>query len=299
MLNIFSKKDDLLLSHKKKIEEAVRKSWPKEEFLVEELIFHNDGTDNDFQPQIDNKTKTDSPQPANSSLLVAKKSLIFIDKELDVDWITNYTLNQCQIDQISSVACVEAVPHKHLPREEIMIFKRILGSAILSTIEGSLTEATKQRENAQLYINKRIIERSRIWTISFAGLLVLPVILLLVHNLALLNEPNLTGYNIMLLTILSGILGTFLSLVQRTGSEAIDSSSGKLLHFLEVSAKFIAGGLFGLFSYHIAKSEISPEMIQKMIVGTNGIIVLAFISGFSERFIPRFISKYEANMEEV
>lgn len=266
---------------KTEIEESIKKKWPDHVLSIEEVIYYS------FEREVDE---------LNVSLNNGN-TLIFIDKELDIDWITNKSLSPDAHDNISSVMTIETYPHKHLSKSEIIAFKRILGYALLSAIEGSKEQLELQKKKAEIYISKRIVEKSRSWTLTTCLFVVIPILIILFLNIETINDIELKIKEIFLLTMIFGIFGSFLSIVQRTGSKDLDSSSGIYIHIVGSIVKLLAGGLFGVISYFLGNSNISPVALQTLLTTSYGFISLAFAAGFSERLIPEIISGYNKKTE--
>lgn len=266
-------------SSREELNAEVKRVWSGHSFEIEELIYHCWGNKNIGDC-------ADSAQTKNP-----KNILIFIDRDLDVDWITNFDINPEAAAIVAQATALESMPHKHLSKKSIIAFKRLIGLSILSSINGSGDIARKQILDARGFIENRVIECSRSWILQFASLFFLmTVAFLYCQNSFLILQIG--GEGSLALSSAFAVLGAYLSLVLKIGSEKMDSSSGLYLHFLEVFSKFLVAAICGAVSLVLIRSNISPEFVKVIKADFNGILIVGFLSGFSERFIPNIISSY-------
>src|ERR1035437_7984597 len=94
--------------------------------------------------------------------------IVFIDPELDIDWINDGTSTQAQIQCMSLAESVGARRCSHLPREQVLEFKRLIGQAIVNGICGDAKQSCSLTETAAQFLKDRTIERSRAWTLASA-----------------------------------------------------------------------------------------------------------------------------------
>lgn len=93
--------------------------------------------------------------------------------------------------------------------------------------------------------------------------------------------------------LIFGMLGAFLSILQRSGRKDLDSAAGMWLHVLEVAARFCGGAVAGLIIVYISISPIAPEVFHGMALAPGGPQVLGFLAGFIDKLIPSIVSKYQ------
>jgi len=220
--------------------------------------------------------------------------IVFVDDNLNIDWITADNSLDEYSEQIYKATVLESMPNKHLPREQIIAFKSLIGEAIVAFLEGHPAEASQLIVEAQQYINSRIIECSRKWTLEIALALILPLIavgLIMVYsNVDFIKSQG----NFWILSCFWGIIGTFLSIVQRVGKETLDSAAGRWLHFLKVSTQLLTGGLLGIVAYFILNSSgICPPLFRTFSESNIGFCLFGFIAGFFEQFVPNIITSLQ------
>ncbi len=261
--------------YRKRMEASIRKVWPDQEIDLHQIIFHE--------------------EPDDISV-GGRRLTIFIDRALDLDWLVHPNTDEKVSNELSRVTAVASIPCKHLPKEEQIAFRQMLGAAVNCAIRGNADEAEKQRKTAREFIDKRITERSRLWSLTFAFALLLVITTIVWFFGALpfssrLDTLNLTG------SLTFGCLGAYVSVVYGSSRDKRDSSSGKWLHFIEILSRMSVGALGGLLSGLLLESSFSPQVFHNIPPEPNAALVFGFIAGFSEKFIPRIVSSYEPPKE--
>lgn len=257
------------------MEASIRKAWPNQEIDLHQVIFHEE------------------PDGTSAG---GRKLTIFIDRAIDLDWLVHPNTDESVSDELSKITAIASIPCKHLPEEEQIAFRQMLGAAVNCAIRGNVEEADKQRLAAKEFIERRITERSRLWSLTFAlvMLAVLAAIIVLMGGSPFsphLDQLNFAG------SMALGCVGAYVSIVYGSSRDKRDSSSGKWLHFIEVVSKFSVGALGGLLSGLLLASSISPQVLHNVPLEPNVALVFGFIAGFSEKFIPRIVSSYEPQKE--
>lgn len=213
--------------------------------------------------------------------------VVFIDIEGDLDWICNddhvdnkvpsktYTL-------IASIMDVEAKPCKHLGEAEWMAFKRMLGTAIVSAFEGGSDEARALMLEAKAYLEQRIPERSRLWTLHSATLA------LVLYGLTLYAIRD----TILIAPFMFGLFGAYVSLIRHASTRRADSNAGECLHCTEAFVRLLIGMMLGKMGVLFFSCSIAPEFSRSICATYTGVRVIAFASGLFDAFIPAMISSY-------
>lgn len=261
--------------YRQRMEVSIRKAWPNQEIDLYQVIFHEE------------------PDDASDN---GRRLTIFIDRAIDLDWLVHPNTDEAVNSELSKLTAIASIPCKHLPKEEQIAFRQMLGAAVNCAIRGNAGEAEKQGAAAKEFIEKRITERSRLWSLNFAFsmLAVLAVIVALSGGSPFsphLDQINLAG------SMALGCLGAYVSIVYGSSRDKRDSSSGKWLHFIEVVSKFSVGALGGLLSGLLLASSFSPQVLHNVPLEPNAALVFGFIAGFSEKFIPRIVSSYDPKKE--
>lgn len=278
LLRCFRRKQKYHELLKIKFQRTVQEHWPKDPFCLEYLICES------WEPKTEN------------GLQVRKYTyIVFVDNELDIDWITAEDSSVKNIEQISLATALESIPHKHLPRCQIIAFKNLIGNAIVSFFEDHPENAKKLMIDAKQYVNDRNIECSRRWALEIATFFVL--LLIIIGGIFSAFEYSTLSENPSYFWILScfwAFVGSYLSIVRKVGSEKLNSSSGFRMHFLQVSTRMLSGGLLGIIAFFILKSALlCPPVFDAFKDTSFGFSLFGFIAGFFEQFIPNIITSVQ------
>ena len=65
------------------------------------------------------------------------KYIVFVNKNLDIDWITSDNSYDRYSSQICQASTLESIPHKHLPERQIIAFKMVLRRFLTRETEGN------------------------------------------------------------------------------------------------------------------------------------------------------------------
>ncbi|MCF7730591.1 MAG: hypothetical protein K9N23_02845 [Akkermansiaceae bacterium] len=266
---------------RKLLNRELRGHWPERQLQVYELIHEQWDPDEDLDSD-----DTD------------ERFIVFVDHELAIDWITKKNLS---CDKSRSVALAEAVGARrcnHLPQEQVLELKRLVGQAVACSIQGNSKEAAAITKQASNFLEARTTERSRYWSLLSAHLLFGATVVLSVNlwpNASdAMNHPNGIGFG-----ALGGYLGAYLSLLQRTGKGAWDSAAGPWIHLVEIFTKLLAGVILGGAAICLAKSAHAPPSLKAITSDSYSVFMLGLAAGFIERLIPRLISQYSNNLSKI
>ena len=269
---LYNKISDDIAEYRRSVEKEVQEHWKGHQIRLMELI-----CDSWREPPADRQALSDR-----------YNYVVFIDIEGDLDWI-------CDDDHLKSEASsevftliarimdVEAIPCKHLGKSEWMAFKRMLGTAIVSAFEGGRNEAESLMVQAKTYIEQRIPECSRLWTLwsATSG----TILCGLVAFYFLRN-------NVFVAPFMFGVLGAYVSIVRHASMRNVDSSAGKRLHVTEAVVRLLIGAILGKIGVLFCDSSLAPEFARNFCASGAGIRVVAFASGLFDAFIPAMISTY-------
>lgn len=267
---LYNKTSGDIAEYKRNVEKEVQEHWNDHQIRLMELI-----CDCWREP------------PTDSHALLDKCNyVVFIDIEGDLDWICDDDhsgkVESEVFTLIARIMDVEAIPCKHLGKNEWMAFKRMLGAAIVSAFEGGHDEAESLMAQAKAYIEQRIPERSRLWTLWSAtiGMILCSLVFYLLRN------------NVLVVPFVFGVLGAYISIVRHASSRNVDSNAGIMLHLTETTVRLLIGAILGKIGVLFCNSSLAPEFAQKFCVSDAGIRVIAFASGLFDAFIPAMISSY-------
>lgn len=265
--------DDEIAEYRRGVEKDVQEHWKGRTIRVGELIFDC------WQDP------SKAPQNANSDQKY--NYVVFIDIEGDLDWICDDDHVEQKVRPevlalIAKIMDVEAIPCKHLHQAEWMAFKRMLGTAIVSAFEEELDAAEALMLHAKAYIEQRIPERSRLWTLRSA------TCALGIYGLVLYFLRNTTP----IVAFMFGLFGAYVSLVRQASARQTDSNAGRALHCTEAFVRLLIGMMLGKMGVLICFCAIAPEFAQKICESDAGARVIAFAAGLFDSFIPAMISTY-------
>ena len=221
-----------------------------------------------------------------------KNYIVFIDLELELDWINNGEMTSDGQKACATANSIDARRCKHLPREQILELKRLVGHAMVNAITGHAEESYKLTAEAAQFLKDRTVERSRSWTLTVAHLLIVVFSgSILIYYVKFHSEQTLIPA-FLPLAIEGGAIGAYLSVVQRAGHGEGDAAAGKFLHFIEVFTKLFAGCVLGAISFFISRSVFAPAPVKEFASEINSILVFGIAAGMCERLIPKMISNY-------
>lgn len=173
--------------------------------------------------------------------------------------------------------------------------KRLLGEAIVRVLSDDEEDANKMCDYAEWFIKKKTPEVSRYWIITFSFWATYTLVGLSFFIFLYAHRPDCPYKDhVMPLAIAMafGGLGAFFSLLTRSGKYNYDSMSEKTLHCLEAMGRIAAGVISGVMAFILVKLEIIfPSMFTVSCL--YSVSAIAFVAGFSERFIPRIILSIE------
>jgi hypothetical protein len=226
--------------------------------------------------------------------------IVFIDPEFDVDWISNGPEDAETSKYISAAESIGARRCKHLPNEQILEFRRLIGQAIVDAITGNYQQSAQLSGEAAQFLRDRTVERSRSWTLTASAFVLLgaSAALFLIHNW-LTEPPRHPATDLVLLrwAIQGGTIGAYLSVIRRAGRGEWDAAAGRFLHFLEVVTKLFAGCVLGIIAFALSRSVNAPLSLRNVAPDVYSSFVLGVAAGLFEQLIPNMISVYADHLK--
>ena len=270
--------------YREELNRSLQKHWLDSPIKVYELVHEN----------------WDPPPPAGSPVQKNESEhfIVFIDTEFKIDWINNGKGNEIGLECITVAESIGARQCDHLPREQILEFRRLQGQAIVNAIIGNAKQSRSLSELAAQFLKDRTIERSRAWTLASAHCLLVAIgglaaVCFGSPNPLVLTPGTPTG---LCLGAVGGLIGAYLSVIQKAGSGEWDAASGWRIHILEVFTKLTAGTLFGAVAFLISQSVHAPASVKAVTPDSPSIFIFGFAAGFIERVIPKMISSYSESL---
>lgn len=265
---------------RKALNRELREHWIGRQLRVYELIHEQWEPDKDL--------KDDAPD---------ESFIVFIDHELAVDWISNKNLTPEASRAVALAEAVGARRCKHLPREQVLELKRLVGQAVVCAIQVNSKECSTIAQQASDFLKARSTERSRYWSLLsshfFLGIAIVLSISFWPKLIEAIGASNGVGFG-----LLGGFLGAYLSLVQTAGKGAWDSAAGPWIHLVEIFTKLLAGVILGGVAISLAQSAHAPPSLKAISSDSYSVFVLGLAAGFIERLIPRLISQYSNNLSK-
>ena len=94
------------------------------------------------------------------------------------------------------------------------------------------------------------------------------------------------------LSLQGGMVGAYLSVIQKAGKGAWDAASGVRIHVLEVFTKIFAGCVCGGVAFTLSRSVHAPASIRELTSDPYSLLVFGLAAGLFERVIPKMVSAY-------
>lgn len=263
---------------RKMLNQMLKSRWEINDTEVFELIRENHET----------------PEEAATATKPLPQYVVFIDVEFDVDWMAKGDLEDDANSLVTQAEAIGARRCKHLPREQVLEFKRLIGHAVVSGIRGAKPNSLKLSKEAEKFLKERTIERSRRWTLTSAHFFALLFgVGLYFFRSALVNVSPAGGVHLgCWLGAAGGLVGAYLSVVQKAGSGEWDAASGVFIHRLEVFTKLIAGIVLGCLAFVLSRSAHVPPSIAAITPDSFSLFIFAVGAGLIERLIPKMVAKY-------
>jgi hypothetical protein len=238
-------------------------------------------------------------------ILEASDFVVWIDKDLDIDWQTSEKYDEtgpkdpAEWNQVlNRVAALECIPNDQHSRNVRLNFKRMIGEGVARGLDHDYESAKNILDQAGTYISDRNVEIARYWQLSTAC--IVGVVALLAAITMWLNRDVLTlelgeATFFLVLASIAGSVGAVLSMIFRMGHSYPTSEAPKHLHILEALSRAVAGCLSGvLIAGAIRVGLILPAF------GSTGdssalMLIAGMASGASERLAPSLITRLEGS----
>ena len=228
--------------------------------------------------------------------------IVYLDEDLFVEWSTNTSLPEGFSDIANRIGHLETLSIVLLGRKHIEPFRRLLAEGMARILgDRDIIKAKECIEMAETFLRARSIERARKWYL-ITSLVVSAIVLILAGLLWLArNEvPLFIGVNAfeVVLGALLGGVGGFMFILMRFKKIEMDSSAGWTIHCLESFARVAMGIAAALFMALAIKADIVLGITKDSDHSLAFLLVLCFVAGWGERFVPSLISRVENLMLE-
>jgi hypothetical protein len=233
--------------------------------------------------------------------------IVYIDKKKQLDWESskNYdNLFSKKSDQIKTkfneamnrAALIEASPREGLSRETLRDFRILIGKAIGCAHRYDFQNATRMLDFAAAYIQARSEEKAKFWYLSMAGAATVPFVIaglgVWAFRLTLIERVGEPAFWL-LIGISAGACGALFSVITRTGKLVSNSSSGRIIHYIDAASRIVAGGLSGA----VAILAVQAKIVLTVLSDSNKVHIawalVAIAAGFSERLAPSIMTSFD------
>lgn len=176
-----------------------------------------------------------------------------------------------------------------------------LAETLVLVFENDYQAVKNNLENIGRYLDNRNKEIARKWHVLYSGLITAIIFALFgviqfigIHiDYFSINENVLFFVRFMPVGALGATMSIFL---QGKKNIEYNCESGKVLNFLEISVRIVTGVVAALLAICLYKMDLLFSSLKNTSEAI-AIIVLCFIVGFSERFIPSVVKKLEYSGE--
>lgn len=249
--------------------------------------------------------KTDSNQEEyrkefgiEDQFLIKYKSgeyIIFIDYENDLDWVDcrdrsqwSQEENTQYVNWLAKLTVAESLPLQAMDKQVLLSFKRKLGAAYILLFDGNFDSVQAEIDSAVKYIQIRNNEYMRKVFLQVSGLITLLFVfaLLLTYVLGLWTCPWCKWF----IGSSFGVIGSFVSIWTRNGEVCCSAESGKSVHEMEAVCRCAIGGIFAFVALLLVKCGLLFSALESF-YPLYTFMLVGFIGGFSERFVPSIIDK--------
>lgn len=229
--------------------------------------------------------------------------IVFIDSEYDIDWKTTDKYDgeghkdlSKHNDVMNTVALYECKPISDFDEKTRLDYKRLLGEAVARSLSHDYVKATNILQHAYSYLKDRGKELSRKWYLYQSGKIT--AIFFFIGVFAwIFREYAIAVIGIkafyFFLSMISGALGAFLSIIFRMGNENLDCLAGREIHKLESTCRIIAGMLSAFFGALLVRADLFLPIFSKIDSIEVAVVLVGFVAGMSERFAPSLLAKVE------
>lgn len=219
--------------------------------------------------------------------------IVFIDYQNDLNYIDfrniGDDIKEKQLQWIAKLQHAEASQCKHLPENQQLDFKRMLGAGYIHVLNENYDEIDDVIGEAKAYLKRRNREHSRyiFLTSGLPAVTIAGIVGLILY---------LTGvYNPWYFGIIFGIMGAFVSIWTRYGKVQFTGQARCTLHILECYSRITIGTIFAFIAMASIKCQlILPELTEPNPTDHEQLyafILVSFIAAFSERFIPSIVER--------
>lgn len=238
--------------------------------------------------------------------------IVFLDEEKNLRWILGNAVPDADCQKVMmELRHLALTPVNYLDKEHYNSWVKILAH-VISLVSKNQSEAAREiMRRASEFLSSRAREKARVWVVESS--MVASAIVISICLVSFLSHHSISI--LLLLTSMGfGVVGTQFSILARLNDIAIDPAAGKRVYWKDAIIRIMTGmfaaiilyvalksqALFGFINLEsldeLMKNEVSDVNYTNALLREKGFWVIALMStlaGFSERFVPGFLSKLE------
>lgn len=168
-----------------------------------------------------------------------------------------------------------------------------LGKALFAALDGSDHSLIDSAfEPVRKFVHEMCLQHARFhYTVAF---LLFSTLLVTITGIAIQGLQNLPSSNEMLLIGgFWGMIGSVISVLQRSRSLELDPRSDLKLLRMQGAARGLLGFLFGVFVVLAVHGELVLGILRDH---PDALLPIAVVAGFSERLVPEIMRKLEVSL---
>ena len=246
--------------------------------------------------------------PDNIGLLIRYNEgnyIVFLDAAFELDWATtdNYDDNHKENSEererlLSKIEYLQHTPAvKYLSKQTRTDFFTMLAETWVYALNEHFDLAKSHLKKCKKYLRDRNFEVSRRWQIEYTllqvGLFTCVFTWMLFNADFLAQKFQIDKMDVVKFCyVIFGAWGALLSIFCKTGKSEFNCESGRLLNWLEVLCRMIASMVSAFIAMTMFALDLAFSAFKTQNYLNIALILICFVSGFSERLVPSLISKF-------
>lgn len=212
---------------------------------------------------------------------------VWLNNENNVEYTYWTSFNHLNL-AIAEFTRLRALGSSFISKRMRRKFSEQLGAALVTSIETSknTTNTFKDTENLVIkLIDNSLRERYVVYTTGTAIILA-ALILLPIYHFKLSEFAQSCS-----ITILGGIIGSFISVQSRLKTIKCEISDPVWTIVSQAAIRIFIGGIFGFIAFIASQAGLMFSILKE---SEPGLIILGIVSGFSERLIPELLKSIDS-----